>query len=74
MVKISFNEEICKGCGLCAGVCPQKIVIMKEDVINKKGYHPAGAIKLEKCTGCGFCAVICPDCAIIIEKGEDTYA
>ncbi|MBQ5808240.1 MAG: 4Fe-4S binding protein, partial [Clostridia bacterium] len=24
MPKVSFNEKLCKGCGLCVTVCPKK--------------------------------------------------
>lgn len=71
MVRIFFEEEKCKGCRLCVSVCPRKIIVMRDDVINKKGYHPAGIIEPEKCTGCSFCAIICPDCVITIGKGDD---
>ena len=42
MAKVTFNEDICKGCGLCVGACPKKIVALLKDKINAKGYHPAG--------------------------------
>ena len=39
--KVTFNEDICKGCGLCTTNCPMNIVVMDTKRINKKGYHPA---------------------------------
>ena len=68
MIKINFDADICKGCGLCITVCPKNIVVMKEDVINKKGFHPAGVTDEALCSGCASCARICPDCVIRIEK------
>ena len=68
MKSTAFDAERCKGCGLCAEVCPKKIIILDKDKINKKGYHPAGLKDLDACTSCGQCAVICPDIAIKIEK------
>lgn len=68
MSMVSFNEDRCKGCQLCTTVCPKGIVIMKEDLINNKGFHPAGVAEMEKCIGCAFCAIICPDCVIEVEK------
>ena len=41
MAKATFDENRCKGCELCVSVCPKKIVVMAEDRINEKGYHPA---------------------------------
>ncbi len=68
MAKVTFNEELCKGCALCTTVCPKKIVVMATDRINKKGYHPAEVIEQDKCIACAFCARICPDCVIEVEK------
>lgn len=68
MSKAYFNEEICKGCGLCVTVCPKKIVAIDSGKLNKKGYNPAGVTDSEKCIGCAFCAMICPDCAIEVKE------
>jgi 2-oxoglutarate ferredoxin oxidoreductase subunit delta len=68
MAKATFEEERCKGCGLCVGVCPKKIVEMKTGRINGKGFHPAGLTDEKLCIGCAFCAIICPDCVIEVEK------
>ena len=68
MAKVTFNEELCKGCALCVSVCPKKIVVMRQDMINLKGFHPAGMTDMDKCIGCAFCATMCPDCVITVEK------
>ena len=68
MAKVTFNVDLCKGCGLCVGACPKKIVSLRDDVINDKGYHPAGVDKQEECIGCAFCATMCPDSVIRVEK------
>ena len=68
MAKVSFREDRCKGCGLCVEVCPKKIVELKKNHLNAKGYHPAGVTDMDKCIGCAFCATICPDCVIKVEK------
>ena len=68
MAKVTFNEEICKGCGLCVIACPKKIISLSKDTINQKGYHPATVTDAEKCIGCAFCATMCPDCVITVEK------
>jgi len=68
MPKVTFNEDLCKGCELCTIVCPRKIVVMDTERINIKGYHPATVKEMEKCTGCAFCARMCPDCVIEVEK------
>ncbi|MBE5737456.1 MAG: 4Fe-4S dicluster domain-containing protein [Clostridiales bacterium] len=68
MAKVSFDEELCKGCGLCELACPKQIIILSKEKINAKGYHPAQVIEQEKCIGCAFCATMCPDSVIRVEK------
>lgn len=68
MPKVSFRQDRCKGCGLCVSVCPKKIVVMDNNSLNSKGYHPATVSDMSQCIGCTFCATICPDCVITIEK------
>jgi 2-oxoglutarate ferredoxin oxidoreductase subunit delta len=68
MAKATFDENRCKGCELCVSVCPKKIVVMAEDRINEKGYHPATVEDMDKCIGCAFCAMMCPDVVIKVEK------
>jgi len=68
MAKVTFNEELCKGCGLCVTACPKKIVALRQDKLNLKGFHPAGVADMDTCIACAFCAVMCPDCVITVEK------
>ncbi|MDY6974232.1 MAG: ferredoxin family protein [Thermodesulfobacteriota bacterium] len=66
---ITIDRELCKGCYLCAWVCPKKLIAVS-DKLNQKGYYPAefaetnGKSEDRKCTGCATCATICPDLAI----------
>ena len=68
MARVTFNEDACKGCGLCVSACPKKIVALREDKINAKGFHPAGVVDMDACIGCAFCATMCPDVVITVEK------
>lgn len=68
MAKVTFDKELCKGCGLCTTACPKQIVKLMENEINAKGYHPAGVTNQDECIGCAFCATMCPDCVITVEK------
>ena len=63
--KTTFNENLCKGCGLCVAACPKKILELDKTRLNSKGYHPAAPLN-EGCVGCLSCATMCPDCAITI--------
>ena len=68
MAKLTFETDLCKGCGLCVDTCPKKCLAIAEDRINKKGYSPAYMAEPEKCVACALCATMCPDCIITVEK------
>ncbi len=68
MPKVTINNDLCKGCGLCVSVCPKKILKLDVDRLNSKGYHPTSCIDQSACIGCAFCAVQCPDMVITVEK------
>ena len=62
MAKVTFNTDLCKGCGLCVNACPKGCLTIASDRINKKGYSPAVMTEQENC------ATMCPDCIITVEK------
>ena len=68
MAKVTVNEDICKGCGLCVDACPKHILMLDRNKINRKGHNPAVMTDQSKCIGCAFCATMCPDCVITVEK------
>jgi len=68
MAKVTFNDNLCKGCGLCVEVCPKQIIAIAKDKINAKGHSPACITDQSKCIACAFCAMMCPDCVITVEK------
>ncbi len=68
MAKMTVDEVVCKGCGLCVTVCPKKIVQLSKGRLSAKGYCPAEVVEMEKCIGCGMCAIMCPDSAITVER------
>ena len=68
MPKITVDESVCKGCGLCANACPLKIISLDTGRLNLKGYHPSRLMEPGRCTGCASCAAMCPDTAITVEK------
>lgn len=65
--RILVNEAYCKGCALCVGACPQKVLELASVRLTSKGYHPA-QLKTAGCTGCGICAVVCPEAAITVYR------
>ncbi len=66
--KVYFDQDFCKGCGLCVASCPKKIILIDNEVINKKGYNPATVAEMDKCIGCANCATMCPDQVITVER------
>lgn len=55
------DQDLCKGCGLCAKRCIYKAIIMEND---------KSSVDAEKCYGCGVCAVTCPTEAIRLYREE----
>ena len=68
MPETTFQEERCKGCGLCVSVCPKKIIKLDTSRVNMKGYYPAMIKNMAECIGCGNCAKMCPDSVITVTK------
>jgi len=57
--KIAINKKWCKGCGICAALCP-KVLAM-----NTGG--KAVVVNQSLCTGCRRCESHCPDFAISLK-------
>ena len=55
------NQELCKGCGLCARRCVYEAITVEEE---KASVDP------EKCYGCGVCGVTCPTEAVKLYRME----
>lgn len=68
MAKVIFQEDRCKGCGLCESACPKGIIALSKEKINAKGYHPAEITDETQCIACASCAVMCPDTVITVER------
>ena len=68
MSKLTFNKELCKGCGLCVQACPKNVLAVSDKNSNGKGYYVVEAVNEKDCFACAFCATMCPDCVITVEK------
>jgi 2-oxoglutarate ferredoxin oxidoreductase subunit delta len=78
-IKLTVNEILCKGCGICILFCPTRI--LKEDKPTAWGGHSPQLIKggETKCmlvrgkegVACRMCEKRCPDAAIMIEVEEE---
>lgn len=60
MSRVAINERLCKQCGICAAVCPKKVLSFTV------GYLPA-VTDQEACIGCKLCQMSCPDFAVDVE-------
>ena len=58
VARIEVDENLCKGCEMCANACPKKLIELDKTKLNAKGYHPAKLTDGEKCTGCKACATM----------------
>lgn len=68
MANVIVDISRCKGCFMCASVCP-KGVLVASDELGAQGF-PIVSIDAEKeCIGCGACFKMCPDyCIEIVEE------
>ena len=55
-----INQETCERCGLCAEICPNRIIDKKE---SENIYFRED--RLELCIQCGHCMAICPTQSVI---------
>jgi len=60
----TINQKRCKKCGLCAKLCPRKVLEPGADGLPFAA-HP------EKCTACELCVSHCPDFAIELKSLQD---
>jgi 2-oxoglutarate ferredoxin oxidoreductase subunit delta len=63
---IVVDIELCKGCEVCVGACPQDVIKLSKKV-NGKGYHFA-EMQNDACIGCSNCAIVCPDGVITVYR------
>lgn len=66
LIEIVINLDWCKGCGICVGFCPTKVL-----ELDRKG--KSTAVRAEDCICCKMCELRCPDLAIevLTEEGGD---
>lgn len=57
--EINIYRDWCKGCGICAALCPKQVLTADEE---------GGPVVTDPdaCIGCGWCELHCPDFAISV--------
>jgi ferredoxin len=58
---LKLEAEKCIGCGMCADVCPHRLLVMENG--------RAAVTDRDMCMECGACARNCPVSAISVECG-----
>ncbi len=66
MTRIDINDDWCKGCHICVGVCPRHVLETDEHRFVR-AFHPVVVVRPDDCTGCLLCELLCPDLAITVE-------
>ena len=61
MRQIKLNPKLCKGCGICVGLCPKEV--FDTDIEGR----PIAA-RMDACIGCKLCVLRCPDFALEMEE------
>ncbi len=59
--RVKFFYEWCKSCGICAAMCPKKIILLDD-----RG-NPL-IEDMDGCIGCRNCEIHCPDFAITVKR------
>ncbi len=65
---IVIDIERCKGCAVCVGSCPNKVIALSKKV-NGKGYNHLEMVN-DNCIGCANCAIVCPDGVITVYRAK----
>jgi heterodisulfide reductase subunit A len=59
-IAAKVTEALCKGCGVCEGLCPYKAITLNEIAVGQR----RASVNDAMCKGCGTCSAYCPGGAI----------
>ena len=63
---LGIATDRCKGCELCVGVCPPRVLALDGTTVNSLGHHPVRLMDTTSCTSCALCARVCPDAVFTV--------
>ncbi len=63
-----INRDRCKGCRICASICPVEALFMSSDKTARGYIYP---VENGACTACKKCIYACPDFAISLHKVKE---
>ena len=72
MGPVIFDYDKCNNDGICAAVCPRKLIKLDAESSKPESIPEAA----ELCINCGHCLAVCPTSAITLKgvKSEDCPA
>ena len=75
--KLTYKDDKCVGCGICADVCPTSSLRLGPTVPIARGLIEMDLVSCnaDSCVLCGLCSVACPfDALSLTIDGEDIKA
>jgi formate hydrogenlyase subunit 6/NADH:ubiquinone oxidoreductase subunit I len=64
---LTLDRDACIGCGMCARVCPHRVLVVKREA--EAGKKKAEIVDFNACMECGACARNCPAEAVTVTPG-----
>lgn len=69
--RFELDVDKCIACGLCANACPNKVIIITSEKVDKKKYLTKYEMNIQYCLFCGMCVEACNKNAIRFTTEHD---
>ncbi|HBV98914.1 MAG: NADH-quinone oxidoreductase [Peptococcaceae bacterium BICA1-7] len=57
--RFELDVDKCIACGLCANACPNKVIQLEKEKVDKKQFLTKYIMRIEYCLFCGLCVEAC---------------